>query len=80
MEVWALTGPGPTPLQSLAHEAISLNGTSTATVQELHMIALHMVCAAVDREVALHREREQAPGSPRPAVGLNQRDEALQHV
>ena len=80
MEVWALTGPEPTPLQRLAHEAISLDGVSTATVQELHMIALHMVCAAVDREVALRREREEAPGAPPPPVGLNQREEALQHV
>ena len=59
MEVWALTGSAPTPLGRLAHESIALTGTSTATVQELHMIALHMLCAAVDREVALHGERAE---------------------
>jgi type III pantothenate kinase len=62
IEVWALTGPGPTPLGRLADETISFSGPSPATVQELHMIALHVVCAAVDREVALHGERAQAPG------------------
>jgi glycosyltransferase involved in cell wall biosynthesis/phosphoheptose isomerase len=57
MEVWALTGPGSTPLARLADETIAMPGSSTATVQELHMIALHVVCAAVDREVALRGER-----------------------
>jgi glycosyltransferase involved in cell wall biosynthesis/phosphoheptose isomerase len=53
LEVWALTGSGPTPLRELAHEKSALSGASTATVQELHVVALHMLCAAVDREVAL---------------------------
>jgi type III pantothenate kinase len=73
MEVWALTGPGPTPLGRLADQTVALHGSSTATVQELHMIALHMVCAAVDREVALHGERDQLPA---PA----QRAEQRKHV
>jgi type III pantothenate kinase len=59
MEVWALTGPGPTPLGRVADETVAFGGPSPATVQELHMIALHVVCAAVDREVALNGERLQ---------------------
>jgi type III pantothenate kinase len=50
---WALTGPGPNPLESRCDDAIALPGATTATTQELHLVALHMVCAAVDREVAL---------------------------
>ena len=34
---------------------------STATVQELHLVALHMLCCAVDREVALD-DGSQAAG------------------
>jgi D-sedoheptulose 7-phosphate isomerase len=55
---WCLTGPGPNPLAELCDEAVSVAAGSTATVQELHLVALHMVCCAVDREVALHEGRE----------------------
>jgi glycosyltransferase involved in cell wall biosynthesis/phosphoheptose isomerase len=64
LETWALTGPAPNPLAELCDEAVSLDGLGgTATVQELHLVAIHVVCAAVDREVALRtgsRQRERA--------------------
>ena len=62
LETWALTGAGPNPLAEAADEAICLPGPCTATVQELHMVALHAVCATVDREVAVRTgaRREQA--------------------
>jgi type III pantothenate kinase len=53
LETWALTGPGPNPLAEVCHEAVVLDCPSTATVQELHQVAIHIVCGAVDREVAL---------------------------
>jgi hypothetical protein len=34
-----------------------------ATVQELHMVALHVICAAVDREVALRGGAEALRGA-----------------
>src|SRR5436190_9240631 len=43
---WSLTGPGPNPLAELSDEAVSVAAPSTATVQELHLVALHMVCCA----------------------------------
>jgi len=45
---WAMTGPLPNPLGTLAHECLSVNAARTATVQELHLVALHMVCEAMD--------------------------------
>lgn len=45
---WALTGPGPNPLADACTEAVCLPG-DTATVQETHLAALHMVCRAVER-------------------------------
>jgi glycosyltransferase involved in cell wall biosynthesis/phosphoheptose isomerase len=53
LESWALTGAGPNPLAGLCDEAVAFPGRSMATVQELHMVALHVICAAVDREVVL---------------------------
>ena len=44
---WALTGPGPNPLASISADAICLPG-DTATVQETHLVALHMLCRAVE--------------------------------
>jgi glycosyltransferase involved in cell wall biosynthesis/phosphoheptose isomerase len=58
LETWALTGAAPNPLADLAHEAVALDCASTATVQELHQVALHLVCGAVDREVGLRRQVE----------------------
>jgi type III pantothenate kinase len=58
LETWALTGAAPNPLADLVHEAVALDCASTATVQELHQVALHLVCGAVDREVGLRRQVE----------------------
>jgi len=57
---WALTGPGPNPLAAACAEAICLPG-DTATVQETHLPALHMLCRAT--ELALHDRA--ARGDPR---------------
>jgi glycosyltransferase involved in cell wall biosynthesis/phosphoheptose isomerase len=56
----ALTGAAPNPLADLCDDAACLAGPTAATVQELHLVALHMLCCAVDREVALH-DGAQAP-------------------
>ena len=45
---WAMTGPVPNPLAGLADDALSVDATATATVQELHLVAVHLVCAAFD--------------------------------
>ena len=49
---WALTGPGPNPLSELSDDSLCVEAASTATVQEIHLVALHLLCAAVDRRVA----------------------------
>jgi type III pantothenate kinase len=62
MMTWALTGAGPNPLADLADEALPCPAPDTATVQELHLIAIHLLCAAVDRIVAkLDRESTRTP-------------------
>jgi D-sedoheptulose 7-phosphate isomerase len=48
MTVWALTGPAGSPLCGLADEAVCVDTPHTATVQEAHLVAIHMLCAAFD--------------------------------
>ena len=52
LTTWALTGPRPNPACELAADALSVDAPAAATVQEIHQIAVHLVCAAVDAEVA----------------------------
>jgi glycosyltransferase involved in cell wall biosynthesis/phosphoheptose isomerase len=54
----ALTGPAPNPLAERCDDALCLAGPTAATVQELHLVALHMLCCAIDREVALQEGSE----------------------
>lgn len=58
----ALTGPAPNPLRELSDESVSIEGTG-AVVQEVHLVAVHLVCAAFD--AALGEEAEDAPAQPR---------------
>ena len=51
LQVWALTGPGPNPMLELAGESVAVAAPSTATVQEVHQVAVHLLCAAVDLQV-----------------------------
>jgi glycosyltransferase involved in cell wall biosynthesis/phosphoheptose isomerase len=57
-EAWALTGPAPNPLADECDECIALDCASTPTVQELHQVAIHLLCGAVDREVCLRTATE----------------------
>jgi phosphoheptose isomerase len=61
MTVWAMTGPAPNPLTGLAHESLAVEGPSTATVQEVHLVALHLVCAALDVALGVCPEELAAP-------------------
>ena len=51
LTVWAFTGPGPNPMADAADEALAVDAAATATVQEVHQVALHLLCAAVDLRV-----------------------------
>ena len=68
MQVWALTGPRPNPLADTADEALCVDAAFTATVQELHLVALHIVCAALDLELGVIPSRadraQVTSGSP----------------
>jgi phosphoheptose isomerase len=52
VRIWAMTGPAPNPLADLADEVFSVHSSSSCAVQEVHLAAVHAVCAAVDAELA----------------------------
>jgi D-sedoheptulose 7-phosphate isomerase len=45
---WALTGRGPNALADASDEALAVPAATTATVQEVHQVAVHLVCEALD--------------------------------
>ena len=63
LAVWAMTGRRPNPLARVADEALAIDAATTSVVQELHLVAVHALCAAVDAallgaDVAAGRRRD----------------------
>jgi D-sedoheptulose 7-phosphate isomerase len=56
LRTWGLTGAAPNPLQALCDEALALSGP-TAVVQEMHLVVIHLLCAAVDAVATADVER-----------------------
>lgn len=54
MIVLAMTGPAPNPLAQLADDTLSVDG-ATPTVQEIHQVAIHLLCTAVDAALGADR-------------------------
>ncbi|WP_067475193.1 D-sedoheptulose-7-phosphate isomerase [Actinomadura hibisca] len=52
---WAVTGPGPNPLSEACDEAITVEARRSATVQEIHLAAVHLLCGVVDRSLEARR-------------------------
>jgi D-sedoheptulose 7-phosphate isomerase len=48
MTAWALTGRPHNPLMERADDVVTVNAPYTATVQEVHQVVVHLLCAAVD--------------------------------
>ena len=61
MRVWAMTGPGPNPLAALATESVVVDAPTTAAVQEVQLVAIHAVCAALDAALERRGLMEAGP-------------------
>ena len=48
---WALCGTGDCPLARACDDAVCVESPHTATVQEVHLVAIHLLCAAFDHAV-----------------------------
>jgi D-sedoheptulose 7-phosphate isomerase len=47
----ALTGAAPNPLTEVSDESLVVRCSTTAIVQEVHQVALHLICEAVDETI-----------------------------
>jgi D-sedoheptulose 7-phosphate isomerase len=52
MVTWALCGPSARPLAARCDDALCVASAHTATIQEIHLIAIHLICASVDAALA----------------------------
>jgi D-sedoheptulose 7-phosphate isomerase len=72
LRTWALTGPGPNPLAQACDEAAVVAAADPCTVQELHLVAVHVMCAAFDIALGASTPRVRTgtlpdlPGADRP--------------
>jgi D-sedoheptulose 7-phosphate isomerase len=48
---WALTGPTPNPLADVCPDALAIPSPDPQVVQELHLVAVHVLCEYVDLEL-----------------------------
>ncbi|MDP9496548.1 MAG: SIS domain-containing protein [Actinomycetota bacterium] len=62
LAVWAMTGAGPNAMTEQADECVCVAAGATATVQEVHQVALHLLCAAVDLQVGADRPSSALAG------------------
>ncbi|MFJ4775690.1 SIS domain-containing protein [Streptomyces sp. NPDC088762] len=82
VEVWALTGASPNPLAEAADQALCIDADTTATVQEAHLVAVHLLCESFDAALADAPAATRAAGragraagrrAPRPAAAALRR-------
>jgi D-sedoheptulose 7-phosphate isomerase len=53
---WAMTGRGPNDLTEAADDFLTVDSPFTATVQEVHLVLLHVLCAGLDNELDARSE------------------------
>jgi D-sedoheptulose 7-phosphate isomerase len=53
LHTWAITGPAPNPLSTVAESVIAVDAPTTATIQELHLSIVHALCAVFDAELGV---------------------------
>jgi D-sedoheptulose 7-phosphate isomerase len=51
LTTWAMSGPAPNPLAAMCDDAVCVEASTTATVQEIHLLLVHALCIAVDEVV-----------------------------
>jgi D-sedoheptulose 7-phosphate isomerase len=52
LTTWSLSGRPGNPLALACDDALCVDSPHTATIQEIHLIAIHLLCAAVDTALA----------------------------
>lgn len=62
LETWALAGGRSCPLVEACDDAVCVEASSTATVQECHLVAVHLLCEGIDAHVAAATASPSAAG------------------
>ncbi|MFI6055426.1 D-glycero-beta-D-manno-heptose 1-phosphate adenylyltransferase [Streptomyces violascens] len=80
---WALTGPAPNPLAALVDEAVTVSAQALSTVQECHLVVVHLMCAAMDAAVAARggdtsTDAEDSAPSVRPPSSVSSPEPAAE--
>jgi D-sedoheptulose 7-phosphate isomerase len=61
LRVWAMTGPRPNPLADASDDTLCVETPSTYTIQEVHLVALHVLCDEFDRALRVAGLAEASP-------------------
>src|SRR3954452_18760595 len=69
MRTWALTGPGGSPLAAVSDEVVPVEAPHVATIQEAHLVAVHLICAAVDVALGVAPAEVEPELAPSPEDG-----------
>ncbi len=64
---WALTGRAPNPLAEACDDVLAVPARSTSAVQEVHLVAVHALCAGIDARVEQRRRVRAARLEEAPA-------------
>ncbi len=59
--VWGLTGRGPNLVTASCDDALMVDAHATATVQEVHQVVVHLLCAAVEVALQVPHETKKGP-------------------
>ncbi|MEW2327051.1 SIS domain-containing protein [Micromonospora chersina] len=68
LRCWAFTGPAPNPLADLCHDVLAVPSPDSQVVQELHLVATHVLCEYVDRALPAALAARAAGRTPADAV------------
>jgi len=60
LRVWSMTGPTPNELAAESDDVFAVDAPHTATVQEMHLVALHVLCEALDDALGVCDTRTNA--------------------
>ena len=77
---WGLTGRPGNPLAERCDDALCVDSPHTATIQEIHLIAIHLICASFDQALELAASDAGQPVARGGARGRSAASEASQRV
>ncbi len=64
VRTWALTGRAPNPLSALCDDSLMVDAEDPCAIQECQLVAIHLLCAAVDEALASTNSASANSGEP----------------